>query len=106
VDKKNAAAKKTAKEKQLEAISAWLLRHYKEWKKDKNYGEESARRFADSLGLKQAVVTAYLRGDQGMSGKMAIYLANRLDYEIFDILGWERPGRPSVPLEESARAME
>lgn len=68
----------------------WLMEKFVEWEK-KQSRRQSYSAFARYLGVKQPTLTRWLAGDNPPDGDNLRIVAEKLGYEIYDILGIERP---------------
>jgi len=75
-----------------ETIAQWLMKKYIEWITQEG-SVQSQKAFADYLGIDRVVFNRYINGKRkDINYRNAMQIARRVgDYEILDILGYERP---------------
>lgn len=76
-------------------FSEWLESHFVNWiskqGKPKNITE-----FAKYLNVNRTLLGRWLKGTSIPENENVIKLGNKLGFEIYDLLGWERPNDPNV----------
>lgn len=71
-------------------ITKWLDQKFLDWQQEQG-GSRTLIEFADWLGIKQPTLSHYMTGRRTPNGKAAMILGAKLGWEIFDLLGWQRP---------------
>ena len=77
----------------------WLTEKYVEWRGDKFGHNSSVTAFAEYIGTKQQLMSGWMNGDFAPAKANIDKLANKLGYEIYDILDIppeERPTRADI----------
>lgn len=80
------------------SLPEWLNRKFLEWQMEN--GRATAEDFAENLGIKPAIFSHYMNGRRTPRGENLYKLAEKLGYEIYDILGYPRPSSSSRILRE------
>ena len=76
-------------------LEDWLHRKFREWE-DEAGGRQTYKTFADYLGIKYTTFSSYINQGAKPQGRNLRKIGDVLGYEIYDIVGSERPD----PLEE------
>ena len=71
-------------------FSEWLKHKYHEWQNGQD-GIPPLTEFAKYIGVKHQSVSAWLLGKQTPDGDNVLKLAEKLGYEVYEILGVEPP---------------
>jgi len=73
-----------------DSLATWLNQHFLDWER-----QEGKRRtitaFAQYLGVPQSSLSSWMSGAYMPSGESIQKIAEKLGYEIYDILGVQRP---------------
>ena len=72
----------------------WLTEKYVEWRGDKVGHNSSVSSFAEYIGTKQQLMSGWMNGDYAPAKANIDKLANKLGYEIYDILNIPQDERP------------
>jgi transcriptional regulator with XRE-family HTH domain len=74
-------------------VAKWLSDKFLEWLQKE--GEVKTKKdFAEYLRVEQTLVIKWLKGSTLPGNENVIKIGNRLGFEIYDLLGWERPEPP------------
>ena len=73
----------------------WLTEKYVEWRGDKVGHNSSVSSFAEYIGTKQQLMSGWMNGDYAPAKANIDKLANKLGYEIYDILDIPQDERPT-----------
>jgi transcriptional regulator with XRE-family HTH domain len=68
----------------------WLKRKYLDWQHDQG-DLKTMIQFAEYLGVTQQSLSAWVNGKSPPTGDNLLKLADKLGYEVYDILGVELP---------------
>lgn len=71
-------------------VSRWLDKKFLDWQYQQG-GSRTLTEFADWLGIPQSSLSNYMTGFRAPNEKAAYKLGAKLGWEIFDLLGLQRP---------------
>lgn len=72
------------------SLAAWLNQQFLDWER-KEGKRKTATAFAQYLGIPQSSLSSWMSSAYPPSGENVQKIAERLGYEIYDILGIDRP---------------
>lgn len=72
------------------SVHQWLEEKYKEWITSQE-GRPTLQQFSVYLNVDYKSLNQWINGNFKPSNDNVIKLANKLGWEIYDILEWERP---------------
>lgn len=74
----------------MNAFSDWLRNKYLDWQRQQG-GLKTMVEFANYLGVKQQSMSVWINGKQKPDGDNVLKLAEKLGFEVYEILGVDPP---------------
>lgn len=89
----------------MEKISTWLNQKFLEWQNEKGMPQKQ-KDFAAYIGVKPTTYSSWVNDGVPPSGENLYKLADKLGFEVFDIVGAEPPSPVVSTLKEAQEAYE